>query len=137
MIGAFWPRAAGGLSGPRLVMLPLGLLCLLAVILLLQDPFGSKARRIERLERQAEAARRHATARVFEAEGGSKLARDVERVVGRQRQLERSTTATVVAAKAAADASELLGPERAERLRSHDQSICQMAQLKGCEEDAP
>ena len=96
----------------------------LAVVGFVQDPFGFKARKIERLQREAETAQSDAYARTLESEG---RAGQLDRLETYHREvitIQSATEPFAAEARSAPDADTPLDPARADRLRRADDSLC-------------
>jgi hypothetical protein len=91
------------------------------------DPFGLGARRLDRAERQAEAATAEAHARTLEVEGATAQARRLEQQHQQSVGLARVTAAAEAEARNAHDSDLPLAPDRAARLRDHDRELCRLA----------
>ncbi len=96
----------------------------LAVIGFVQDPFGFKARKIERLEREAAAAQSEADARTLEAQGQAEQITRIESAGRLTIDLNAITAEAVSNARNATDANEPLEAGRAARLRDLDRRLC-------------
>jgi len=97
----------------------------LAVIGFVSDPFGFKARKIERLEREAAAAQSEAEARTLESEGQAEQITRIESAGRLTIDLNAITAEAVSNARNATDANEPLEADRVGRLRQLDDRLCQ------------
>jgi hypothetical protein len=88
--------------------------------------FDLDGRRLERAERQAEAAADDADARRLEVEGGVVQTRRLEQQHQQSVALARVTTAAQAEARNAHDSDLPLDPDRAARLRDHDRRLCRL-----------
>jgi hypothetical protein len=97
------------------------------------DPFGLTQRRLERAEAGAAAGRAEAQARRLEARGAEDQARRLEHLNQRDAAAGRVTAVAIDQARSAHDADHVLEPDRADRLRGHDDQLCRLASdLDGC-----
>lgn len=106
------------------------ILALIAVVSFLSDPFGFKARKIERLEREAETAQSEAYARSLESEGRADQLTRTETFHREVITIQSATEPFAAEARSAPDADTPLDLERADRLRRADDSLC--AHTAGC-----
>ncbi len=97
----------------------------LAVIGFVSDPFGFKARKIERLEREAATAQSEAEARTLESEGQAEQITRIESAGRLTIDLNAITAEAVSNARNATDANEPLEAGRVGRLRQLDDRLCQ------------
>lgn len=104
----------------------------LAVIGFVSDPFGFKARKIERLQREAETAQSDAYARTLESQGQAEQITRIESAGRLTIDLNAITAEAVSNARNATDANEPLSNDRAARLAAHDRSLCDLRRLPGC-----
>ena len=100
---------------------------LLLVVGFIQDPFGWRKAKVERLEGEVATAANDAAARSLEAVGERETTRRVEVVVRQVREAETVTTELAIAANEAEDADTLLPPDRARRLGAHDDLLCRLS----------
>ncbi|WP_439472182.1 hypothetical protein [Brevundimonas sp.] len=91
------------------------------------DPLGLDARRLERVEQQAEVATADARARTLEVEGARVQARRLEDAHQQAVELAQVTAAAEAEARKADDAHLPLDPDRIGRLRDHDRELCRIA----------
>jgi hypothetical protein len=122
---------------PRIAAYAIGvvvcIIALIAVVSFLSDPFGFKARKIERLEREAETAQSEADARTLESEG---RAGQIDRLETYHREvitIQSATEPLAAEARSAPDAETPLDPPRTLVVGSADRSLCVNApRLAGC-----
>jgi type II secretory pathway pseudopilin PulG len=122
---------------PRLLWTAfLAIVCIiaaLAVIGFVQDPFGFKARKIERLEREAQTAQSEADARTLESKG---RAEQIDRTETYHREvitIQSATAPFAAEARSATDADTPLDPPRTLVVGNADRSLCINApRLAGC-----
>lgn len=103
-----------------------GIIALIAVLSFLSDPFGFKARKIERLEREAETAQSEALARTLESEGQSEQIARIESAGRLTIDVKTITAEAVAEARNATDANEPLEAGRMDRLRQLDDRLCDL-----------
>jgi hypothetical protein len=101
------------------------IIALIAVVSFLSDPFGFKARKIERLQREAETAQSDAYARTLESQGQAEQITRIESAGRLTIDLNAITAEAVSNARTAADANEPLEAGRVGRLRQLDDRLCQ------------
>lgn len=113
----------------------LGLLALVATLVLIgsiavlgfvSDPFGWKQKKIEKQASTIEQKSDDLSARKFEGEGAKVTAQRVDIFVRDQRKSAAALEAANTEARSAPDASQPLPAERADRLRSDDERLCQL-----------
>jgi type II secretory pathway pseudopilin PulG len=96
----------------------------LAVIGFVQDPFGFKARKIERLEREAATAQSEADARTLESQG---RAEQIDRTETYHREvitIQSAIASQVTEARSAPDEKTPLETARADRIGAADRVLC-------------
>ena len=133
-------------AGLRLLT-PLGKAGLIALVLILVlilglgvlwagvgwDPFGWRAKRLERAETRAAVATSDALARGLEVEGERRQHARIDAQNQVVKAAEVATTLTLQQSGAADDASVPLEPARAARLGAHDRELCRIVpDLDGC-----
>lgn len=115
---------------PRLALYAAGVvvcvIALLSLIAFASDPFGFKARKIERLEREAQAAQSEALARTLESEGQSEQIARIESAGRLTIDVNTITAEAVAEARNATDANEPLEAGRLDRLRQLDDRLCDL-----------
>ncbi len=118
-----------GLAG-KLAVLALVAAILLAVVIWIAnwDPFGSK----QRLETKAANAELQASTSSLEVQGAEASTQRVEVVVRTREAAQQSLTDVSRHAAEAPDANAPLPPDRASRLRAHDDFLCRLRPLQGC-----
>lgn len=118
-----------GAAGRIAVVVLAAVLVVLAVVWIANwDLFGSKAR----LEDKAAGATLQAETTGVELRGEKESAQRVEIVVQTREAAQRSVTDISRKAQSATDATQPLSPDRAERLRDHDEFLCGLRPLQGC-----
>ena len=100
------------------------IIALIAVVSFLSDPFGLKARKIERVERESKAAESEALARTLESEGQSEQIARIESAGRLTIDVNTITAEAVAEARNATDANEPLEAGRLDRLRQFDNRLC-------------
>ncbi len=108
------------------------IIALIAVVSFLSDPFGFKARKIERLQREAATAQSEADARTLESEGQAEQITRIESAGRLTIDVQSITAEAVTEARNATDANDPLASDRASRLAAHDRSLCDLRRLPGC-----
>ena len=112
-----------------------GVVCIIALIAVLgflSDPFGFKARKIDRLERENEVAQSDVKARTLESEGQAEQITRIESAGRLTIDVNTITAEAVTEARTATDATDPLPSGRASRLAAHDRSLCDLRALPGC-----
>jgi hypothetical protein len=99
----------------------------------LHDPFGLRRARQARLEQAVSTAQALAQTKGLEADGERAGAQRVAITVRTAEQARDVTESLVQAAEKADDANLGLDPDRAARLRAHDEALCQLDRLRGCD----
>lgn len=110
------------------------LVMVLAISGFVADPFGWRSARMRQAEAAQAVAASDRAARALEAQGATATVRRVEGLMTTQRRVGEATTALAGQAVNAIDADEPIGTERVERLRRHDEALCRLAELRGCED---
>lgn len=127
VLPAQWWRALGPLSW---VWLVIGLVLLAGAI---SDPFGWRARQLERARTQAATGELEARYRLEERSAQQWLSQKQREQQDQQRAVSDMTDKAVAAAREQPDATTQLGEDRLSRLREHDRGLCQRASgQNGC-----
>lgn len=115
---------------PRIALYAVGVvvcaIAMLALIAFASDPFGFKARKIERLEREAKTAQSEALARSLESEGQAEQITRIESAGRLTIDVNTITAEAVTEARNATDANEPLEAGRLDRLRQFDNRLCDL-----------
>lgn len=109
------------------VLLVIGVLSVLSFV---ADPFGVRSWFRDRAERQAEITRADLQARTVESEGRAAQMDRLETFHREVITIQSATASPVTEARSAPDADIPLDPDRADRLRRADRSLCGVA--AGC-----
>lgn len=109
------------------------IIALIAVVGFISDPFGFKARKIARLEQEADAAQSEATARTLESQGRAEQLGRTETYHREVITIQSATASLEAEARSAHDADTPLDPDRTLVIGSADRSLCINApRLAGC-----
>ena len=103
------------------------------VLALFADPFGWRARRLDRAEQAAAVGQAEARMRRAEHTALEVIAQGQRDLQEQQLAATAITEKSVEQARAQSDAKTPLGDDRHQRLREHDRRLCEQApSLRGC-----
>ncbi len=125
--GSAWWRALTPLAWAGVVIV------LALILVLFSDPFGWRAKRLERAEQAAAVGRVEAELRRSERQAQQQVLKRQEAFQARDRAADALTSKAIETARGQGDAKTPLGEDRYQRLREHDRRLCeQAANLGGC-----
>lgn len=103
------------------------------VLALFADPFGWRARRLDRAEQAAAVGQAEARMRRAEHTAQHAIVQGQRDLQEQQLAVTAITEKSVEQARAQSDAKTPLGDDRHQRLREHDRRLCEQApSLRGC-----
>lgn len=125
--GSAWWRVLTPLAWVGVVVV------LVLILALFSDPFGLRAKRLERAEQAAAAGRVEAELRRSERQAQQEVSRHQGELQARDRAVDALTRDAIETARGQGDAKTPLGEDRYRRLREHDRRLCEQAtNLGGC-----